>query len=502
MSAKPIIVLGTASHAGKSVLTAGLCRVLFQAGYKVAPFKAQNMALNSFTTAAGEEMGRAQVTQAEAAGLEPEADMNPILIKPVSDVGAQIIIHGRVRADMDAAEYHAFKSRAKRFVMESFNRLAERFEIIVCEGAGSPAEINLRDGDLVNMGLAEMIDAPCLLVGDIDRGGVFASLVGTMELLEPQERARIKGLVINKFRGDVSLLKPGLDFLEEQLGVPVLGVLPYFTDLYLPEEDGVAVERANLAPARAGRGVRVAVIRLPHISNFTDFDALAAEPSVELSWVSPPDPLPEAEAVILPGSKNTTGDLTWLRRVGYDRALAVHRDRGGMIVGVCGGFQMLGRSIADPLGVESNLPWVEGLNLLPVETVMAGDKTLSQVEATSLGTIGRPGLKLTGYEIHMGRSERDGGAAPVFELVRDGERVLDGAATEDGLVWGSYLHGLFDGDEFRRWFVVRLHRLAGRPEPEEFGPNYAALKEASFNALAELIRRHLDLEAILEIIGV
>lgn len=501
--AKPILLLGTASHAGKSVLTAGLCRILLQDGVRVCPFKAQNMALNSYITAEGLEMGRAQVTQAEAAGLAPEVDMNPILLKPSSETGAQVIICGRVRTNMEAADYHAFKPQARDFIRTSYERLASRFEVIVCEGAGSPAEVNLREGDLVNMGLAEMIDAPCLLIGDIDRGGVFASLVGTVELLAPQERARIKGLIINKFRGDASLLKEGIEFLEDRLNLPVLGVIPHLPDLYLPEEDGVAVEQANLprAPQKAGEGVSVAVIRLPHISNFTDFDALAAEGGLSLVYVHPPDLLPQAEAVILPGTKNTIEDLNWLRRSGYASALAEHRRRGGLIVGICGGFQMLGRLIADPLQVESRQGSTNGLGLLPLTTVMEEAKTIRQIKARPLGPIGRLEEKLLGYEIHMGQTEREEGVGPVFSLEDEGGAIDDGAVSDDGRVWGSYLHGLFDNDGFRRWFVEGLFKEKGLTPPSTDGINHAARKEASFNALADLIRGHADLKAIYRIIG-
>jgi len=494
---------------GKSVLTAGLCRVLKQDGYRVAPFKAQNMALNSFITLEGAEMGRAQVTQAQAAGLEPEADMNPILLKPNSDTGAQVIIHGLVRGNMDAVGYHAFKAQARRYVQESYRRLAARFQVIVCEGAGSPAEINLRRGDLVNMGLAEMIDAPCLLIGDIDRGGVFASLLGTLELLAPDERDRVKGLIINKFRGDVSLLTPGLDFLEERTGKPFLGVVPVYTDFALPEEDGVALEPAGLARAKAplaGDGpdpVTAAVIRLPHISNFTDFDPLAAEPDLKVAYLSG-GPLPaETGAVILPGTKNTIEDLVWLEESGLARRIRDFQARGGLVVGICGGFQMLGRRIEDPDQVESSRGGIEGLGLLPVTTTMARTKTICQVRARTAGPVGLPGQVLTGYEIHMGSTRRGPGTGPVFELRRGEEALSDGAVSADGSVWGSYLHGLFDNDGFRRWFVEELFKRAGRrPPPAERSPSFAALREEAFDRLADLLRSSLDLDRIYRIIGI
>lgn len=504
--AKPILLLGTASHVGKSVLTAGLCRVLRQDGYKVAPFKAQNMALNSFITADGLEMGRAQVTQAEAAGLAPEADMNPILLKPTSDTGAQVIIHGLVRANMDAVGYHQFKSRAAKYVQESYERLSRQYEVIVCEGAGSPAEINLREGDLVNMGLAEMIDAPCVLIGDIDRGGVFASLYGTVELLEPEEQARIKGLIINKFRGDVSLLTPGLSTLEEKTGKPVLGVAPYFTDLYLPEEDGVAVERANLAGTIGDHGdlqpLTVSVIRLPHIVNFTDFDALAAEPGLKVEYITGGQIPSDSRAVILPGTKNTIGDLAWVYQTGLGDQIRRLAERGTQIIGICGGYQMLGQYIEDPERVETKRGGLEGFGILPVRTTMAGRKQIAQVRARVSGAVGRPDQELTGYEIHNGRTDFLSECGPVFRFFRNGEEIRDGATTPDGLIWGTYLHGLFDDDGFRRWFVADLYARADRtPPPAELSPSYEALKEDGFNKLADLMRASLDMDKIYRIIG-
>lgn len=499
-----MILLGTGSHAGKSVLTAGLCRILYQDGYRVAPFKAQNMALNSFITADGKEMGRAQVVQAQACGLAPEADMNPILLKPNSDTGAQVILNGLVHGNMNAVEYHAFKPRAAELVKAAFDRLADRFDAVICEGAGSPAEINLREGDLVNMGLAEMIDAPCLLIGDIDRGGVFASLVGTMELLEPWERDLIKGFVINKFRGDVSLLKSGLDFLEERCGKPVLGVAPHVADLFLPEEDGVAVEAAALGrrtePGQAP--VTVVVPRLPHISNFTDFDALAAEPSINLIYAHDPAPVDRADAVILAGTKNTIEDLIWLIKTGFAGPIDQALKRGAMVVGVCGGYQMLGTDIADPERVESSRSRIDGLGLLPVVTTMAGRKEIHQVRARVIGPVGLPEDDLIGYEIHMGRTDLKAGAEPILRFTKDGRTCLDGAVGRDGLVWGSYLHGLFDNDDFRRWFIDRLYLNKGLTPPDHgASPNYTAKVEASLNKLAETLRHSLDMDRIYKILG-
>ncbi|MFQ5736952.1 MAG: cobyric acid synthase, partial [Thermodesulfobacteriota bacterium] len=345
-TAAPLMVQGTGSHVGKSVLTAALCRIFRDRGFKTAPFKAQNMALNSFVTRTGCEIGRAQAFQAEAAGVEPTADMNPVLLKPTGDSVCQVIIHGRVFGAMSAVEYHSFKKEAGKYVMESYARLASEYDVIVIEGAGSPAEVNLREGDIANMGVARMTGSPVLLAGDIDRGGVFASLVGTMELLTPDERERVKGFVINKFRGDIELLRPGLDFLSQRTGLPVLGVVPFFDASTLPDEDGVALQGAGASPRDGGGGeVRIAVLKLPRISNFTDFDPLKLCAGVGLAFIEGPDGLAGADMVIIPGTKNTLSDLGWLRERGFGEALAAFAKGGGMVAGICGGFQMLGTSV-------------------------------------------------------------------------------------------------------------------------------------------------------------
>lgn len=500
MSAKPLMIQGTGSFVGKSLIVAGLCRLLRQDGFQVAPFKAQNMALNSFVTLEGGEMGRAQVVQAEAAGLEPHVDMNPILLKPNTDVGAQVILQGRVFGNMNADEYHRFKKEALRTVMESYGRLVQKYQVIVIEGAGSPAEINLREGDIANMGMAEAADAPVLLVGDIDKGGVFASLVGTLELLSMEERGRIKGFIINKFRGDPSLLTPGLEFLEKKTGIPVLGVVPYLKDLYLPEEDGVVLENFS---EKEERQVNIAVLYLPHISNFTDFDPLEHEPGVNLRYVQPGQKIGEVDAVVLPGSKNTIEDLLFLKKEGYaDEILRLLRS-GKMVIGICGGFQMLGKTIQDPFGVETSLGEVEGLGLLNVVTILKKEKTTFQVKAIPLS-----GEKetLKGYEIHMGDTERGTSSQPVFKIIerlKQKVEVEDGAISADGQVWGTYLHGLFENDGFRQSFIESLRKNKGLSSSTRIEDlDYKAFKERAYEKLAAALRKDLDIKRVYRIIGI
>jgi len=500
MTARPLMIQGTGSFVGKTIIVAGLCRVLRQDGYRVAPFKSQNMALNSFVTLEGGEMGRAQVVQAEAAGLDPHVDMNPILLKPNTDIGGQVIIQGKVFRNMNAEEYHGFKKEARRRVLESYARLAERYQVVVIEGAGSPAEINLRDGDIANMGVAEAVDAPVLLVGDIDKGGVFASLVGTLELLSSAERGRIKGFIINKFRGDFSLLAPGLEFLEKKTGIAVLGVIPYLKDLYLPEEDGVVLEKIY---PRGERQVSISVLYLPHISNFTDFDPLEQEPEVNLRYVHSGQKIGDTDAVILPGSKNTIEDFLFLKKEGYVDEILELRRSGKMIIGICGGFQMLGKIIRDPFGVETSLGEIEGLGLLNVETILEKEKMTFQVKAVPL--TGEQEI-LQGYEIHMGDTERENSVPPIFKIIdRLGQNVEveDGAISADGRVWGTYLHGLFDNDGFRRRFIDSLRRnksIFSGSRRQDF--NYHAFKEKEYDRLAAALRKALDIERIYRIIGI
>jgi len=506
---RSLMIQGTASHVGKSVLVAAFCRILRQDGYNVVPFKAQNMALNSFITKDGREMGRAQVVQAEAAGLEPEVDMNPILIKPNTDIGAQIIIHGRIYKNMSASLYHSFKKDALGFVMESFRRLSEKYDFIVIEGAGSPAEINLRENDIANMGMAEIADCPVVLTGDIDRGGVFASLIGTMELLTEEERRRVKGFIINKFRGDISLLKPGLDFLEKRTGIPVLGTIPYFKDIYIQEEDSVSLERL-MTINRNGK-VDIAVIYLPHISNFTDFDPFEREPDVNLRYVGHGEGIGDVDMIIIPGSKNTIDDLNYLYNFGYAGEILRHYKRGGSVVGVCGGYQMLGEYIADPYRVEASLGKISGMGLLPVRTSIEKEKVTSQVCAKvhPLNRFFKDTGELKGYEIHMGRTDFWEERC-MFEIIeRDGSpiSVPDGFISEDSRVWGTYIHGIFDNDGFREEFISRIKLAKGLPvaarEESEADTsfNFQEFKETQYDRLAALVRRNIDMETFYRIAG-
>ncbi|NUU01697.1 cobyric acid synthase [Herbaspirillum robiniae] len=427
-----LMIQGTTSDAGKSTLAAALCRLLRRDGIAVAPFKPQNMALNSAVTADGGEIGRAQALQAQAAGIAPHTDMNPVLLKPSSDTGAQVIVHGKVRADMNARDYHRYKTEAMQAVLESYQRLRAQYRAIIVEGAGSPAEINLRARDIANMGFAEAVDCPVIIVADIDRGGVFAHLTGTLDCLSPSERDRVIGFVINRFRGDIGLLQPGLDWLEQKTGKPVLAVLPYLHGLHLDAEDAVAATQSV-------RGhFRVVVPVLPRISNHTDFDALRAHPDVDLQFIGPGQPIPPADLIILPGSKNTRGDLNWLKEQGWPEAIRRHLRYGGKLIGICGGFQMLGEGVDDPHGVEGAPGQSEALGLLAMRTELTRDKQLLQVSGRC--AFGSGDAAVSGYEIHMGVSRGAALARPAFVI--DGRN--EGAQSADGQILGSYLHGMFD----------------------------------------------------------
>ena len=509
MKARALMILGTGSHVGKSLITAALCRILLQEGYRVAPFKAQNMALNSAATPDGFEIGRAQAMQAEAAGLAPTADMNPILIKPSSDTGSQIILQGRVWGQVTAADYH--QHRVEKFlphVLESYERLAAKYDVIVLEGAGSPAEINLKAHDIVNMRMAEAADASCLLIGDIDRGGVFASLFGTLELLEPHERDRIRGYLINKFRGDVSLLTPGLEMIKTYIKTPCVGVIPYLHDVGLDEEDGVAMENRKTV-ARVWRDdddtrdrrLRIGVIALPHMSNFTDFDALAAEPSVALAYLTRASEVTNADIIIIPGTKQTINDLQWLRVGGFDQAIQESAAR-SFTVGVCGGMQILGLEVRDPAGLEGGGE-VRGLGLLPIRTTLEPEKVTRPASAQLLTNeiFGQPmSFRVaTGYEIHLGVTDYLSEAKPLFELRRQGddEPVIDGVVSPDRRIIGTYLHGLFDDDEFRHAFV-RSARAASHLNGPRAYANVKAEREARFDRLADHVRQSINLDEILK----
>lgn len=492
------MVQGTGSHVGKSILVAALCRYFARQGIRVAPFKAQNMALNSFITQEGGEIGRAQAFQAFAAGVTPSIDMNPILLKPSSDTGSQVIVHGKVVGNMDARTYHHQKGNLTGKVEESLQRLKKVYDVIVMEGAGSPAEINLKDRDLVNMGAARMANAPVLLVGDIDRGGVFASLYGTIALLDNDERPFFKGMIINKFRGDVSLLEPGLTMIEEKTDLPVLGVIPYFHDLYLPEEDSVGLK---VRMGNADGALSLGVIRLPHISNFTDFDVLSMEPDVSVIYVGPGDTLDDLDAVFIPGSKNSLTDLSYLRQNGLASGIVDFASRGGTVVGLCGGYQILGKTICDPYHVESGFTTMEGLGLLDVDTTLSLEKTTTLDTARTIGTYS--GIPLEGYEIHMGITRPGPRAHPLFEILERNQRpctVPDGAENEEGNVWGTYLHGIFDNDDFRHTFLNNLRERKGLPPLQRSRIFYRQRLAESVERLAKTVAEALDMERVTEII--
>jgi adenosylcobyric acid synthase len=483
------MVQGTSSSVGKSLLTAGLCRLFARRGLRVAPFKAQNMSNNAAVCADGAEIGRAQALQAVAAGVAPTADMNPVLLKPEADSRSQVVLRGRVWQTLPARSYQERKRFLWSHVTESLDRLRSAFDLVVIEGAGSPAELNLKAGDIVNMAVARYARAPVLLVGDIDRGGVFAQLLGTLALLDPDERALVRGLVVNKFRGDPTLFTDGVRILEERGGVPVLGVVPFLAGLDLPDEDAVSVEVEPTATASPA-AVEVAVVRLPRIANFDDFDPLRAEPGVRLRYVDSPSHLGRPHAVILPGTKSTVADLRWLRDRGLADAILRLADQGTAVVGICGGYQMLGRMVRDPGGVESDASEVAGLGLLPVETTFEGEKATHQVlarlDAGPGWMAGLSGTLLTGYEIHMGRTPTD---SPWLEVVARGGvscRVPDGAAAAGGRVWGCYLHGLFANDDFRRAWLTSL-RSDFRPTSVSATARLHAGLDRLADALAEAI---------------
>ena len=487
--ARCIMVQGTMSGAGKSLLCAALCRIFAQDGYRTAPFKSQNMALNSFVTRDGLEMGRAQVVQAQAAGVEPDVRMNPILLKPSSDIGSQVIVNGEVRGDMPAKEYFRRKKALIPDILRAYDGLASEFDIIVIEGAGSPAEINLKADDIVNMGLARLVDAPVLLAGDIDRGGVFAQLYGTVELLEPGERARICGLLINKFRGDVEILRPGLAMLEEKTRLPVVGVVPYLK-VDIEDEDSLS---DRLQQKNAVKPLDVAIVRLPHISNFTDFMPLEQHPLLGVRYVQAARELGMPDLIILPGTKNTVNDLLWLRQCGLETAVQKLARRGTPVLGVCGGYQMLGGMLDDSAGTESGRPQtLRGLKLLPTRTVFTLEKRRAQVTATAAAPFA--GAALTGYEIHTGRTTVEG--AP-FCTLADG--TPDGCV--QGSVFGTYLHGLFDSGELTEKLAALLCRRKGLA-PETAAPlTMQAYREQQFDLLADGVRRALDMSAIYAAMG-
>ena len=478
-----LMVQGTTSDAGKSVLVAGLCRVLARRGVAVAPFKPQNMALNSAVTVDGCEIGRAQAVQAQACYLAPDKHMNPVLLKPSSDTGAQVIIQGKALANMAAADYHAYKKTARAAVLDSFAHLCGRYRAVIVEGAGSPAEINLREGDIANMGFAEAADVPVILVADIDRGGVFAHLVGTLELLSPSERARVAGFVINRFRGDIALLEPGLKWLEQYTGKPVLGVLPYLRNFHLEAEDAI---NASQVREDSGDTLRVVVPVLPRISNHTDFDVLRLHPAVDLQFVSIDDEMPPADLMVLPGSKNVRGDLEALIDRGWHRALLRHLRYGGKVLGICGGFQMLGDRIDDPAGVESEPGATTGLGLLAMTTRLETEKQLRRTSGTLANWHSGETAAIDGYEIHCGVSTGPALDVPFAHLPHGS----DGAISGDGQIIGTYLHGLFDNPAA----CAALLTWAGLDKPATF--DYRVQCDQQIDRLADCLEEHLDLTVL------
>ncbi|MFZ3121828.1 MAG: cobyric acid synthase [Thermodesulfovibrionales bacterium] len=511
---KALMIQGTGSGAGKSLLVAALCRIFKKSGLNVAPFKAQNMALNSYITLEGGEIGRAQALQAEAAKIEPTVDMNPILLKASGEMGSQVIIHGKVHSTMKAGEYYAFKKEAWNAVKASFDRLSQKHELIIMEGAGSPAEINLMDVDIVNMSIAKHAKAPVILVGDIDKGGVFASLYGTVKLLGKDSR-HIKAYVINKFRGDLSILKPGLAMISEKTGKPVIGVLPYINNIDLPEEDGLSLQGSNskfkIQNSKSEKiKIKIVILHLQYISNFTDVDPFMHEPDVEIIYSRNTAEIENADMVIIPGSKNTVKDLMFLNETRLDESIKRAYSKGIQIMGMCGGYQMLGKKIYDPHGIESQHKEVDGLGLLNIETTFEKEKTTCRVEgdlvrSSEFGVKSSENTKLTGYEIHMGTSRGDIGLFKVRRLssnsslvTRHSSLILDGSI--NGNCWGTYIHGIFENDSFRRGIINSLREQRGLP-PVDSTIKYSEMKEKAIDNLADIVKQNLDMNFINRIIG-
>lgn len=505
---KNIMLLGTGSNVGKSIIAAGLCRIFYQDGYSVSPFKSQNMALNSYITKDGKEMGRAQVVQAEAANIEPEAFMNPILLKPTTDRKSQVIVNGKVYKNMDAREYFAYKHNLKKDIMEAYNHIRENFDICVLEGAGSPAEINLKEDDIVNTGMAEMADSPVLLVADIDRGGVFAAIYGTVMLLEENERKRIKGVIINKFRGDKSLLTSGIEMIEKLTDIPVLGVVP-FVPLGIEEEDSLGIDKYN--EKKEGK-IKISVIKLKHISNFTDIDALSHYNDVSLKYVTKSSELGNEDIIIIPGSKNTIEDMKDLIEKNIGREIVRIARKGIPVFGICGGFQMMGQKIMDPEKIESDLNEISGLGLLDIETVMKSDKTTTQYKNTVKNVsgilAGTEGMEIKGYEIHQGysypvneKSEENNNSEKILKNDTGclfGEEKLKGAVKDN--IAGTYIHGIFDNSEFTSHFLNEVRKLKGLDRIDE-NFSYSDYKNREYDKLAEVLRENIDIKKIYEIMG-
>ncbi|MBF0473435.1 MAG: cobyric acid synthase [Nitrospirae bacterium] len=496
--AKSIMIQGTGSGVGKSLIVAALCRIFKEKGLKVAPFKSQNMALNSFVTCEGGEIGRAQAGQAEAAGILPSVYMNPILLKATGEAGSQVILMGKVHSNMTASQYYAFKDEAWQAVLEAWERLSQQYEVIIIEGAGSPAEINLMDCEIVNMAVARYTKSPVILVGDIDKGGVFASLYGTIKLLE-QDAHLIKAFIINKFRGDLNILLPGNELLQKKTGIPVIGVLPHLGSLGLNEEDGMALDNSNLIKHYKCEPLKIVVLRLKYISNFTDYDSLMYEPDVALKYSLRYDDIVSADIVIIPGSKNTIKDLTHLRQVGIEEALKTAHKNGAQIIGICGGFQMLGKTIKDPYGMESDQPEAEGLRLLDGITTLDKTKTTCQVKAATIGALPMCNQKfnnIKGYEIHLGKTVCHDG---LFKITRLNEDLSYSDGQFKDNVWGTYIHGIFDNDDLRRSLINSVREKRGLDIFTDKHIIYEEFKEQTLQLWTEAVKTHIDMKFIYEI---
>lgn len=502
MPAKSIMIQGTGSGVGKSIIVAALCRIFKKDGFKVAPFKAQNMALNSFVTRSGGEMGRSQVVQAQAAGIEPQVEMNPILIKPTADTKAQIIVLGHPLGNFSAMQYHKFKTKLLKVIEDSYQKLATKYDIVVIEGAGSPAEVNLREGDIVNMETARMANSPVILVGDIDKGGVFAWLWGTIDLLSDEDRKRVKGIIINKFRGDKRILKPGLKWLEEKTGCPVVGVIPFFKHIRIHEEDSLSLDYVKFQ--KEGE-IKIEIVYLPHISNFTDFDPLMEIEGVSVRYVGRGEPLSNPDAVIIPGTKNTIDDLTYLIEEGYVDQIRYLAKKGKIIMGICGGFQMLGKEVRDPWHIESKLTTVRGIDLLDAVSSIDREKITHQVKAIfQINPVDKkPDGEniLYGYEIHMGSTDLGSGARYLFKIVeRSGKpvEVMDGAVNLKGNVFGTYIHGIFDNPYFTSWFVNLIRSQKGLA-PIKYTPGGINLDE-EYDKLCCWVEKNIDKKLLYKIV--
>ena len=495
MTAKTLMIQGTGSGVGKSILTAAFCRYFYQAGYKVAPFKAQNMALNSFVTESGGEIGRAQAYQAEASGLKPDVLMNPILLKPSGDNNSQVIVMGKPVGSKNAKDFYSRHLQHKKVVTQALDELKKNYELVIIEGAGSPAEINLKQWDLVNMFIAEKAESPVLIVGDIDKGGVFAWLKGTYDLFSEDEQNRVLGFIINKFRGDIEVLKPGIEQFEKMVGKPVLGVIPYFHDLVVDEEDSIP-QRSYFAENKVQNPLNIAVIEIPRIANFTDLSPLALDPNISLQYIQHPSQLRDHDLIILPGSKNTVGDMNYLNQQGMTKEIIKHHKSGSMILGICGGFQMLGRKIKDPENLESREKEINGLGLFDFETTLVPEKLTRQVQLETVKSNVFPeGLHCEGYEIHMGRTTFVS-TYPALFSTSNGENAMNfGITNQDGTVFGTYLHGFLDNDLFRKNILRYIRNEKGLPEPQKLF-DYSEFRKRELNRLADLVKTSINMEII------